>query len=178
MGKGEVALSAETVGIVAGFMSGSGYLLYVFDMKARGIKPNRATWFVWALVNIIIAVGYVESGATDSKWTMIIYAIGGSVIFIASIFWGEGGWKAIEWESTTIWVYFNEVIVASKRCIIGDDGSWYMETVEGENYIVMYGKFTGETGSGMWEYHGPNPDNPHPDASRWGTWTADKYDPW
>ena len=65
-------------------------------MKKRGVKPNRATWFVWALVNIIVAVGYVESGADDSKWTMICYAIGGSVIFIASIFRGEGGWKAID----------------------------------------------------------------------------------
>lgn len=90
------------LGIAAGFVALADLLFYIFGIFGRDYKlqkvenvtvPNRATWFIWAAIGIITAMSYKASGATDTVWFPVAYAVGFSVIALLSIKYGEGGFN-------------------------------------------------------------------------------------
>lgn len=87
-------------GVLAGLLSIVASILYIIgifrkDEKER-IKPNRATWFIWAIVGWIILLSYRASGAEETIWVPVGYALGSTVIFLLSIKYGVGGWSRLD----------------------------------------------------------------------------------
>ena len=81
----------ELAGKMAGIIAISAYLPYIVAILRRKTSPNRATWFIWAFVSFIMLVSYYLSGARDTIWLPLSYAVGSSLIAILSIRYGEGG---------------------------------------------------------------------------------------
>ena len=63
----------------------------MYDMRKADVRPNRATWLIWGVVNWIIALSYDSAGAEWTSITVYAFAIGGSVLGLVSFFKGEGG---------------------------------------------------------------------------------------
>lgn len=109
------------VGLAAAFFSILGYVPFVIAIlrKENPVRPNRATWLIWALVSGIIFVSYYEAGARETVIVPFFYTIGSTVIFLLSLKYGEGGWTPFDRKclgaagaSLVFWAAFGSPLIA------------------------------------------------------------------
>lgn len=78
-----------------GYLSGITGLLsfppYIRDIFKGTTKPERATWFIWTVLNWIAFAGQFAEGATHSLWMTGVQAVFETVVFLLSIRKGVGG---------------------------------------------------------------------------------------
>ena len=86
----------QVVGFSAGLLEFSAFLLYYLSIFQGKTRPNRATWFVLTVVGVLIVVSYYASGARETLWVPISYAVGPLIVFLLSIKYGEGGWAPFD----------------------------------------------------------------------------------
>ena len=109
----------EIFGIVAGIFSFSAYLFYIIAILKGKTKPSRATWFIWAVMGIILATSYKASGAEDTLWVAISEAIAPTFIALLSIKYGVGGAEKTDYIcfvgsifSLVLWWLFDSPLIA------------------------------------------------------------------
>jgi len=92
----------ESMGILAGILATidlAVYILAIFGLTyyigklRKRTVPNRVSWMIWAGIGWIVVFSYHETGATDTIWFPIVYAVGFTVIALLSIRYGEGGFN-------------------------------------------------------------------------------------
>jgi len=100
------------------------YTIAVFKHQA---KPERASWFIWAVLGGISFFSQWAKGATHSLWLPGIQGIGDLGIFILAIWYGMGGWQkrdkiglVIAAVSLLLWYITKEPAVALFLAIIMD----------------------------------------------------------
>lgn len=108
------------LGIIAGIIAFSAYIVYIVSIIRGRTKPNRATWWIWAFMGLVIGLSYYVSGAVNTIWVPVVEFIGPLVIALLSIKYGEGGlnnktdlvclFGAIV--SIILWIIFNNPVVA------------------------------------------------------------------
>ncbi|MEI8339718.1 MAG: hypothetical protein WCF94_03570 [bacterium] len=81
----------SVLGIVAGVIAFIAYIIYVIAILKGESKPNRATWFIWTFVGLILAASYYYSGAGNTIWVPFMEFIGPLIVALLSIKYGEGG---------------------------------------------------------------------------------------
>lgn len=109
-----------TLGIIAGIIAFLAYIVYVVSIFRGKSKPNRATWWIWAFMGLVLALSYKFSGADNTVWVPYVEFLGPLTIAILSIKYGEGGLKnktdlfclfgAVA--SVILWIIFNNPVVA------------------------------------------------------------------
>lgn len=110
----------SVLGMSAGVIAFLAYIVYIISIFRGGSKPNRATWWIWAFMGLILALSYKFSGATDTVWVPYVEFVGPLSIAILSIKYGEGGLKdktdlfclfgAIF--SIILWIIFDSPVIA------------------------------------------------------------------
>lgn len=75
---------------------------YVIDTLQGKTRPERATWFVFAVLGIIAFVSQVELGATWSLVFSGIDTLGSMVVLGLSLKYGVGGWTRLDRVALTI----------------------------------------------------------------------------
>ncbi|OGI68051.1 hypothetical protein A2738_02580 [Candidatus Nomurabacteria bacterium RIFCSPHIGHO2_01_FULL_42_15] len=108
------------LGIIAGVIAFLAYIVYIISIFRGGSKPNRATWWIWSFMGLVIGISYYASGAVNTIWVPFVEFIGPFSIALLSIKYGEGGlnnktdliclFGAIF--SIILWVIFNNPVVA------------------------------------------------------------------
>jgi hypothetical protein len=84
------------VGVVAGLFSLLGFVPYLITVIQGKTKPNRASWWIWATLGIIIAISNYSAGARETMWLLSCYAACQLAIAFLSIKHGEGGWNTFD----------------------------------------------------------------------------------
>ena len=84
------------MGAIAGVCSFCGFLPYWWAIWQGKTRPNRATWWIWLIVGLIIAFSYRAAGAGSTMWVPITYVIGPLVTCLLAIKLGEGGWTKFD----------------------------------------------------------------------------------
>lgn len=110
----------ETLGMIAGIIAFLAYVVYVVSIFKGKSKPNRATWWIWAFMGLVLALSYKFSGAGNTVWVPYVEFLGPLTIAILSVKYGEGGLEdrtdlfclfgAIV--SIILWIIFNNPVVA------------------------------------------------------------------
>lgn len=110
----------SVLGIIAGVIAFLAYIVYIISILRHKSKPNRATWWIWAFMGLVLALSYKYSGATDTVWVPYVEFIGPLSIAILSIKYGEGGlndrtdlfclFGAIV--SIILWIVFDSPVIA------------------------------------------------------------------
>lgn len=107
------------IGIIAGFFSFMGFVPYLITLFQGKTQPNRASWWIWGTLGLILGVSYYSSGARDTMWVPAIYAICQMLIAILSLKYGKGGWNRFDRAclsaagiSLFLWWYFNSPLIA------------------------------------------------------------------
>jgi hypothetical protein len=86
----------EWIGAIAGMVSLLGCLPYWNAIVRGRIRPNRATWWIWLVVGIMIMLSYRAAGATTTLWVPVTYVVGPFVTSLLAIKFGEGGWTKFD----------------------------------------------------------------------------------
>jgi len=81
----------EILGYISGGLIAISVIPYVRDILLGKTKPERATWFIWAVLLTIAFFAQLSEGGTWSLITTLIDWLGVVVIFILSIKYGMGG---------------------------------------------------------------------------------------
>lgn len=106
-------------GVIAGIFSFSAYLFYIVAIFKGQTKPSRATWFIWAVEGIILAIVYRASGAEDTIWVAVSEAIAPTIIALLAIKYGTGGAEKTDIVcfigsilSLFLWWFFGSPVIA------------------------------------------------------------------
>lgn len=86
----------EILGIIAGIIAFSAYIIYYYAILKGETKPSRATWWIWTVVGTIIGLSYFFSGATYTIWVPLGEALGPLGVAILSVKYGVGGWTPFD----------------------------------------------------------------------------------
>ncbi len=108
------------LGIIAGIIAFLAYIVYVVSILRGKTKPNRATWWIWAFMGLVVGLSYYASGAQNTIWVPLVEFIGPLFIALLSIKYGEGGLKEKTdliclfgaTFSIILWIIFNNPVVA------------------------------------------------------------------
>lgn len=108
------------LGMIAGLIALLAYIVYIISIFRGKSKPNRATWWIWAFMGLVLALSYKFSGANNTVWVPYIEFLGPFSIALLSIKYGEGGLKnktdliclfgAIT--SIILWIIFDNPVIA------------------------------------------------------------------
>lgn len=108
------------IGIIAGVVAFSAYILYIISIFRKISKPNRATWWIWSFMGLVLALSYQFSGAQTTIWVPYVEFLGPFSIAILSLRYGEGGLNnktdiiclvgAVI--SVILWIVFNNPVIA------------------------------------------------------------------
>lgn len=88
--------NTELAGWAAGMLSLAAFLPYNIAMIRGRTRPNRATWWIWTAVGLLMAASYRAAGATDTLWLAVSYVIGPGVTAVIALQFGEGGWTRFD----------------------------------------------------------------------------------
>lgn len=83
--------TSELAGRLSGLVFLSAFVPYFYTSLIGKTRPNRASWWIWAVLGFLILASYKLAGATDTIWMAVAGAIGPCAIAIVSIWRGEGG---------------------------------------------------------------------------------------
>lgn len=86
----------QIIGFSAGLLEFWAFILYYISILNGKTRPNRATWFVLTVVGVLIVMSYYASGARDTLWVPISYAVGPFIAFLLSLKYGEGGFTPFD----------------------------------------------------------------------------------
>jgi len=79
------------LGIIAGAIALFAYVVYVISIFRGRSKPNRATWWIWSFMGLVLALSYDLSGAENTIWAAYMEFFGPLIIALLSLKYGEGG---------------------------------------------------------------------------------------
>lgn len=116
------------LGIVAGIIALLAYIFYIFAIFKGETKPDRASWWIWSFMGIVLGASYYFSGAENTIWVPMAEVLGPISIAILSIWYGEGGLKdktdliCLGGASFSIllWIIFKNPVIALTANVIVD----------------------------------------------------------
>jgi hypothetical protein len=147
------------LGFGAGIIALAAYILYIASIFRRESKPSRATWWIWTLMGLVLAISYFYSGASNTIWVPIVEFVGPLSIALLSIKYGEGGLDSKTdlvclfgaLVSVVLWIAFQNPLVAlvTNLCI---DAFALFPTMkksylrpEDENFWAWFGTMSADT---------------------------------
>jgi hypothetical protein len=115
---------APIAGYIAGIVSLVAFVPYILSILRKETRPNRASWFIWLVVSLIIALSYREAGADYAFIVPIAYSTGTTIIASLSLKYGTGGWTRFDricligaGGGLAMWVMFNSPMSALLICL-------------------------------------------------------------
>ena len=72
------------------------FIPYIVSILKGKTKPNRATWWVWAINGTVLSMGNIAIGANYTLLPIICPVVAQWCIAILSIKYGEGGWNRFD----------------------------------------------------------------------------------
>ena len=106
--------------MIAGAIAFLAYVIYIVSILRGKSKPNRATWWIWAFMGVVLVLSYQASGAENTIWVPFVEFLGPLIIAILSIKYGEGGINnktdiiclVGSFVSIILWIIFNNPVIA------------------------------------------------------------------
>lgn len=83
-------------GKVAGVVALAAYVPYIISIFRGGSKPSKSTWWILALVGVMLYLSYGASGGANTLWVPMAYILGPFVVAILSLRFGEKGWTKLD----------------------------------------------------------------------------------
>ena len=65
------------------------YVPYIVSILKKEVQPERTSWVTWLILDVLIVVSYIHSGAKETVGLPIAYTIGALIVVILSIRHGE-----------------------------------------------------------------------------------------
>jgi len=85
---------SEFLSVLAGLISVVGLIPYAHGILRGKTKPAKASWVVWAIVNVVILAGMWARGVVNGQ--IIGVVIGCLVITVMALRYGAPGWTRLD----------------------------------------------------------------------------------
>ena len=85
-----------SLGLIAGIIGLAGFVPYLVSAWRGATRPDRGTWVVWSVVSSVLAASYVSTGARQTMWVPLGYALGATAIAVLALTKGEGSWTRVD----------------------------------------------------------------------------------
>jgi hypothetical protein len=118
---------APVLGMLAGLAAVVNTIPYIRDIVRGTTRPHRGTWFVWAVLAIVV---YGSQRADGASWSLIMagaQAMLRTLVFVLAVRRGEGGLSATDAAFTAMaavgvigWLVADEPIVATASVVAAD----------------------------------------------------------
>jgi hypothetical protein len=89
-------------GILAGVISALSIAVYVVSILKGKTKPNRASWIIWSVTNIILLASYFSVGARATIFLPITYVFSALITLSLSFRYGVLKWSKLDYFSLII----------------------------------------------------------------------------
>lgn len=117
----------QLFGFISGFFATIEFIPYIRDILRGKTKPQRTTFFIYAILNTISFSSQLAKGATNSLWLPFVFFIGTLTVFILSIKNGVGGFQKKDFVALFIaavgliaWYFTKEAAIALYLVILVD----------------------------------------------------------
>jgi len=84
-------LHRENLAVVSALLTAACVVPYLRDIARGTTRPQRVSWFIYALLSVVAAVSQFIAGERSGAFLATGSALGFTAVFIASIRRGEGG---------------------------------------------------------------------------------------
>lgn len=84
------------IGQIAGLLALVQIIPYVISIIRRRTKPERTSFLIWFIVDLIGIISYISVGASTTIWTGLVFTLTGLLVFILSIKYGVGGFSTFD----------------------------------------------------------------------------------
>lgn len=84
----------EIFSVLAGFLCFIGYIPYVNAILRKGASPARATWLIWAFLDVITLAGMYAQHSVNGL--ILVASLGALTVGILSLKYGKPGWTNID----------------------------------------------------------------------------------
>ncbi len=84
------------IGEIAGVLAVVQVIPYIVSIFHGHTKPERATYFIWLIVDAVTITSYIAVGARTTIWTGLVFTVSALLIFILSIRYGMGGFSKFD----------------------------------------------------------------------------------
>lgn len=89
-------ISKEIIWILAWVVGALSLGVYVIQILRGKMQPERASWFIWWIVGILLFASYDLSGAENTIWLPLVYAVGPFIIFLLSLKYWVWWWNLFD----------------------------------------------------------------------------------
>ena len=83
-------------GILAAASSVTAICFYVSSILRHETKPNRATWIIWNITNIILLTSYFSVGARATIFLPVVYFINALIVLFLSFRYAVSSWSRLD----------------------------------------------------------------------------------
>lgn len=83
-------------GYIAGAFALLAFVPYINAILKKQTKPSQTTWIIWAIQDILTLASYYVSGAKETLWVPIGFAIGATISAALSLKYGEKTWDRLD----------------------------------------------------------------------------------
>lgn len=84
------------IGYIAGAIALIQIIPYIISILRGHTKPERATYAIWSLVNLLTVSSYIAAGARETIWVGVACTISQLAIFFLSFKYGMGGFNKFD----------------------------------------------------------------------------------
>lgn len=67
------------------------YVPYIANVLRGRTQPERAGWFIWFVLGIVMFASQLAKGGNQSLWIILVHIVGNGLIFLLSFKFGAGG---------------------------------------------------------------------------------------
>jgi hypothetical protein len=107
------------VGQIAGLLALVQIVPYLVSIVRGHTKPERTSYLIWLIVDVICIASYISVGATTTVWTGLVFTLTGLLVFVLSIKYGIGGFSKFDIScficallGAVVWVSTKDAILA------------------------------------------------------------------
>ena len=84
----------ETLNVLAGILVVSGFLPYIYTVVRGRTTPSKASWVIWASLDVLAAAGMYASGSLNGQ--IVGAAAGAWTVALLALWYGERGWTSLD----------------------------------------------------------------------------------
>ena len=86
----------DVAGKLAGALALAAYVPYVIAILRKETRPSRASWFIWAIMAVLLVVSSFSAGARDTLWVAVSFTIGAVTVAILALKYGIRVWTRLD----------------------------------------------------------------------------------